>query len=86
MPIRVHGTRLRIRVAKPRKGCKYRTQLLGGRPHHAQRIAMKCPHMRWKSQSFTIPLEDIRTMRPSTMRLLGKLGYTREGLKLAGVV
>jgi len=25
-------------------------------------------------------------MRPSTMRLLGKLGYTREALKLAGVV
>jgi hypothetical protein len=47
---------------------------------------MKCPGKRWKSQSFTIPLADIREMRPSTMRLLGKLGYTKEGLKLAGVV
>jgi hypothetical protein len=77
---------MRIRVATPKKGCIYRTQLLAKRKGHAQRIAMKCPGKRWKSQSFTIPLQDIREMRPSTMKLLGKLGYTREGLKLAGVV
>jgi hypothetical protein len=81
----VRGTRFRARIRTPKKGCIYRTQLLGGRPHHAQRIAMKCPGERWSTQSFTIPLKDIREMRPSTMRLLGKIGYTREALKLAGV-
>jgi hypothetical protein len=86
MPIEVLGERLRIRQTAPKKGCIYRTQLLGGRKGHAQRIAMKCPHKRWVSQSFTVPLSDVRAMRPTTMKLLGKLGYTREGLKLAGVV
>jgi len=86
MPIEIKGSRIRMRVATPKKGCIYRTQLLGGRKGHAQRIAMKCPHKRWVSQSFTVPLSDVRAMRPTTMKLLGKLGYTREGLKLAGVV
>jgi len=85
MPVEVRGTRLRVRVRPPKKGCIYRTQILAGRMGHAQRIAMKCPHKRWETQSFTIPLQDIRAMIPSTLRLLGKIGRTKEALKLAGV-
>lgn len=86
MPYEVKGSRLRIRVATPIKGCIYRTQLLGGRPHHAQRIAMKCPGEKWLTQSYSIPLSDIRSLRPTTMKMLEKLGYKQKALKLVGII
>jgi hypothetical protein len=86
MPMEVKGSRLRIRVRTPHKGCIYRTQLLGGRMHHAQRIAMKCPGKRWTTQAFTIPVVDIKAMRPTTMALLGRIGKTRQAMRLTGVV
>lgn len=84
--MRVYGSRVRIRVKTPIKGCKYRTQVLGKKSPHSQRIAMICPRTkRWVTQAFTIPISNIRKMRPSTMSLLGKLGKTRQAMKLAGV-
>jgi hypothetical protein len=84
--MRVYGTRVRIRVRTPTKGCKYRTQVLGKKAPHSQRIAMLCKRTgKWRTQAFTIPLSNIRQMRPSTMQLLGKLGKTKQAMKLAGV-
>jgi len=86
MPTEIRGSRLRIRVRTPIKGCKYRTQVLGTKAPHSQRIAMFCKRTgKWKTQAFSIPLSNIRKMRPSTMNLLGKLGKTRQAMKLAGV-
>lgn len=81
----IRGSRIRLRQVTPRKGCRFRTHVLAGRKGHAYRIAMKCPYEPWKTQSYTVPIEDVRAMRPSTMRLLGKIGRTKEALKLAGV-
>jgi hypothetical protein len=87
MVVEIRGKRLRVRVAKPRKGCIYRTQLLAGRKGHGQRIAMYCPKTgKWVSQSFTFPLTDIAEGRKSTIQTLRKLGASMPYSELKKVI
>lgn len=81
MPIEIKGTRLRYRVRRPIKGATYRTQDVGTKKH-SERIAMKNPKTgKWTTQSWTFPVSDIKNKRPSTMKILTKLGIKRKALK-----
>jgi len=86
MVIEIKGKRLRVRVARAIKGAKYRTDDVGTKGH-SERIAMYNPRTRrWKTQSWTFPVEDIRQNRKKTVDILRKLSAVTEARKLAGVV
>jgi hypothetical protein len=75
MPIEIKKNRLRIRMQKPIKGAKYRTDDIGQKGH-TQRIAMYNPRTKkWTTQSWTFPIVDVRSRRPATIKILKKLGY-----------
>ena len=76
----VRAKRLRCRVKKPIKGTLFGTQILG-QAGHTQRIAQYNPKTgKWESQSFTFPIEDVRSRRLKTMETLMKLGVKRQAL------
>jgi hypothetical protein len=80
----VRAKRLRCRVRTPIRGAEYRTQDVGTKLH-SERIAMKDPRTgRWATQSWTFPVEDVRSRRGKTIEILTKLGIKRK--KLKGVI
>ena len=86
MVIEIRGTRLRVKVARAIKGAKYRTKDVGSKGH-SELILMRNPRTRrWKTQSWTFPVEDIRQNRKKTVDILRKLSAVTEARKLAGVV
>lgn len=82
MPLEIRGKHLRVRVSRPVKGAKYRTQDVGDK-HHSQRVAMYDPRTkRWKTQSWIFPLKDVQMRRKKTMKILADLGAQHQAVKL----
>jgi len=82
-PLEIKGKHVRARQKRPirLKGTKYRTHDVGSKGH-TQRIAMYNPKTkRWSTQSWIFLKSDIKNHRPTTTKILKKLGAYKEALK-----
>lgn len=80
-PLEINATHLRVRQVPPIEGAKYRNQRVGEKGH-SERIAMYNPKTkRWITQSWIFPIADVLSRRPSTVKILKRLGRWEEAYK-----
>jgi len=74
--------KLRYRIRRPVKGAIYRYHDVGSKGHTIRLARYNPRTKKWATQTWIFPIEDIRTKRPKTMKMLADLGIKRKALRM----